>query len=93
MKRTLNKKQILNLSQEYSQANFALVISSVLTVVLLLNSIDFTTQTLKPVVFGVFLSLCTVHMFATVYNMDYQARPPSFWRNQTKRGGSVMFNF
>ena len=56
MKRTLNKKQTLNVSQEYTQANFALVISSVLTVVLLLNSIDFATQTIKPFVFVVFLA-------------------------------------
>ncbi|WP_054956326.1 ABC transporter permease [Paenibacillus dakarensis] len=57
IKNLLNKHQAghqLNSSKEYSQAGFTTVVSLVLTLILLLNSYDFTDKTLKPFVFSAF---------------------------------------
>lgn len=59
IKNLLNKQQTqhqLKSSQEYSQASFTAVVSLTLTVILLLNSFDFTGKTLKPFVFTAFVA-------------------------------------
>lgn len=48
------KKHARKLSSEYMQASFTSIVSLVLTVILLLSSYDFSTQTVKPFVFGAF---------------------------------------
>ena len=45
----------LKSSQEYSHASFAWIISLALSIIFLLNSYDFTTKTIKPYVFTVFV--------------------------------------
>ncbi|MFC7677885.1 ABC transporter permease [Paenibacillus sp. GCM10028914] len=59
IKNLLNKQQTqhqLKSLQEYSQASFTAVVSLTLTVILLLNSFDFTGKTLKPFVFTAFVA-------------------------------------
>ncbi|MBX4150476.1 ABC transporter permease [Paenibacillus sp. FSL W7-1279] len=57
IKKLLSKQETkhqLKSSHEYSQASFTWVISLTLTVILLLNSFDFTGGTIKPWVFAAF---------------------------------------
>lgn len=57
IKKLLSKQETkhqLKSSHEYSQASFTWVISLTLTVILLLNSFDFTGGTIKPWVFTAF---------------------------------------
>jgi len=52
----MENKKMLKVSPEYTQATFTLVTSLVLTMILALNSFDFTTKAIKPFVFSVFVA-------------------------------------
>ena len=52
----MNKKHILKLSREYTQANFTWIVSLILTMVLLMNSFDFKSGVLKSSTFIVFVA-------------------------------------
>ncbi|MBO0602814.1 ABC transporter permease [Sporosarcina sp. E16_3] len=62
----LNKKHVLKISREYTQANFTWIISLILTVVLLLNSFNFKEGELKGSVFSVFAAYAFFTIFQTI---------------------------
>lgn len=53
---TIDKKKVLKLSQEYTQASFTWITSLAMTIILVLNSFDFSTKMIKPFVFSVFIA-------------------------------------
>ena len=53
---TIDKKKVLKLSQEYTQASFTWITSLALTIILVVNSFDFATKMIKPFVFSVFIA-------------------------------------
>lgn len=59
------KKHALKLSREYTQANFALVLSIVVSLVFLINSFNYKEGTIKSLVFTIFLvyALFTLYQF------------------------------
>ncbi|ALC86667.1 peptide ABC transporter permease [Bacillus sp. FJAT-22090] len=60
-----NQKHALKLSRDYTQANFAWILSLIVTLLLLVNSFNFKEGTLKGAVFTVFL----VYLVFTVFQL------------------------
>lgn len=60
-----NQKHALKLSRDYTQANFAWILSLIVTLLLLVNSFNFKEGTLKGAVFTVFL----VYFVFTVFQL------------------------
>ena len=59
------KKHALKLSREYTQANFALVLSFVVSLIFLVNSINYKEATIKTLVFTIFV----IYAVFTVYQL------------------------
>ncbi|MBW8349770.1 ABC transporter permease [Bacillus sp. IITD106] len=52
---SFRKKHALKLSNEYTQANFTWISSLALTIIIFINSFNFTANTIKPFMFSVFV--------------------------------------
>ncbi|MFD2444787.1 ABC transporter permease [Bacillus sp. CGMCC 1.16607] len=86
------KKHALKLSLDYTKANFALVTSLALTLVLLLISIDFEKQSIKPYVFSVFVLhalFTTIQIFLTQM-IKHDLHKLGYVRQATRRWGYIQ---
>lgn len=94
MKKIANfkRKHALKLSTEYTQANFTSVTSLALTVILLLNSINFSENTIKPAIFGVFgaYALFTILQIIITLVIKQDLHKNGSIRNGTRLWGFVL---
>lgn len=86
-------KHALKLSSEYTQANFTWIMSLILTIIFLLNSIDFSNGTLKPLVFAVFAvyALFTLIQIAVTLKIKADLRRTGEIHSSTRKWGYVLF--
>lgn len=86
------KKHALKLSPEYTQASFTWIMSLAITIILLLTSIDFTAQTIKPYVFGAFAAyaLFTILQIFITLKVKLDLIRFGFIRNSTRKLGYIQ---
>ncbi|GAB2720876.1 ABC transporter permease [Paenibacillus thermoaerophilus] len=82
----------LKASQEYSQANFAWIVSLILSAILLFNSYDFTDKTVRSYVFAAFLAyaIFTVLQIAITAMIRKDILAHGYIRNSTRALGYVQ---
>lgn len=91
-KDSLLKKFALKATSEYTQANFALVVSTALTIVFLLAGIDFSQGAIKPFFFALFMSYAvfTILQAFIAYLVKRDLKTEGHIRTSTRRWGYVQ---
>lgn len=86
------KKHALKLSSEYMQASFTSIVSLLLTVILLLSSYNFSTQTVKPFVFGAFIAyaLFTFIQIIITFLIKRDLQQLGYLRSGTRKWGYIQ---
>ena len=72
---TIEKKKVLKLSQEYTQASFTWITSLAVTIILVLNSFDFSTKMIKPFVFSVMMAYVVFTGLQVLLTLEDETRP------------------
>ncbi|MCJ7842979.1 ABC transporter permease, partial [Lederbergia sp. NSJ-179] len=82
-------KHALKLSSEYTQANFTWIMSLILTIIFLVNSIEFSSGALKPSVFTVFAvyALFTLIQIAVTFKIKADLKKTGEIRSATRKWG------
>lgn len=88
MEKTTNKR-LLKLSSEYTQSSFTTIISLILTVILLINSFDYSTGAVKPVMLAVSIAyaLFTLLQFYITMRIKGDVLKIGELRTSTRRFG------
>lgn len=86
------KQHALKLSREYTQANFAGVLSLLVTIVLLFNSFDFEMGTIKPIACSIFAvyAFFTALQFFIIWRMRRELLNLGHLKSSTRRLGYVQ---
>ncbi|MCJ8008799.1 ABC transporter permease [Lederbergia wuyishanensis] len=89
---SFHKKHAIKLSTEYTQANFTWISSLVLTVILFINSFNFTAKTIKPMLFSVFLAylLFTLLQILITLVIKKDLKKEGYIKKSTRRLGYVQ---
>ncbi|MEI4769034.1 ABC transporter permease [Psychrobacillus sp. FJAT-51614] len=87
-----NQKHALKLSRDYTQANFAWILSLIVTLFLLVNSINFKEGTLKGAVFTVFLAyfVFTVFQLFLAWKMKRDLLKTGEIQSKTRKLGYIQ---
>ncbi|WP_346764034.1 ABC transporter permease [Psychrobacillus sp. BL-248-WT-3] len=86
------KQHALKLSREYTQANFAGVLSILLTIVLLFNSFNFDMGTLKPIAGSIsaIYAFFTAFQYFIIWKMKRELLSLGHLKNATRRLGYIQ---
>lgn len=86
------KQHALKLSSEYTQSNFSLVLSLVLTIILFINSIDFSSKAIKPFIFNVFVAylLITILQLVITFKIKQDLGKLGYIQKSTRKWGYIQ---